>query len=150
MGAEAGSVQVVEAGPRDAGLLVRMPLGLMWLMGGTRDWNLTSAPQGALGGRRIWIPRGRMLGGSSSINSMVWFRGRRDDFDGWGVEGRAWRDVEPAFEAVEALLAPARLADPHPLAEALQGLFGGNGDAPPTPEFERRGAFRFNLRHGGR
>ena len=148
--ADIGSVLVLEAGPRDSGLLVKAPLGLVWLMGGRRDWRFRSAPQAALGGRRIAIPRGRMLGGSSSINSMVWFRGRRDDFDHWNVEGWRWADVEPAFVAIEALLTPARLADPHPLSEALQTLLGGNGIAPPTPEYESAGVFHFNMRRGRR
>jgi len=148
--AEAGSVLVVEAGPRDSGFLVKAPMGLIWLMGSRRDWRFQSTPQSALGGRRIRIPRGRMLGGSSSINSMVWFRGRRDDFDSWGVDGWRWADVSPAFDAVEARLTPQRLAAPHPLTEALEHLFGGNGDTPPTPEYDSGGVFHFNLRRGRR
>ena len=148
--ADVGSVLALEAGPRDSGPLVKAPLGLVWLMGGRRDWRFRSTPQAALGGRRIAIPRGRMLGGSSSINSMVWFRGRRDDFDNWNVDGWRWTDVEPAFKAVEAHLTPVRLADPHPLSETLQRLLGGNSTAPPTPEYESAGVFHFNMRHGRR
>ncbi len=149
-GAGAGSVAVVEAGPSDAHPLVKMPLGLIWLIGSGRDWRLRSAPQKGLGGRRIKIPRGRMLGGSGSINSMVWFRGTQADFDNWQVPGWAWDDVAPAFEAVEAKLTPAPLTAPHPLVRALGRVFGANEDANPTPERESAGVFRFNLRKGRR
>ena len=145
-----GRVAVLEAGPRDTGPLVKVPFGLIWLMGSRRDWRLQSAPQKALGGRRVKIPRGRMLGGSGSINSMVWFRGRRDDFDGWGVPGWAAADVWPDFDAVEARLAPTRLPSPHPLAEALGRTLGSNGAAPPTPEYESAGVFHANMRNGRR
>lgn len=147
---EAGSVLLVEAGPRDTGLTVRMPLGLVRLMGSRRDWRYRSTPQAGLGGRSLAIPRGRLLGGSASINSMVWLRGRRDDFDGWSLDGWRWRDVEPVFEAIEARMTPARLADPHPLSDAFQSLFGGNGLAPPTPERASGGVFHFNMRRGRR
>ena len=105
---EAGSVLLIEAGPTARHPLVSMPFGLVWLMGGARDWCFKSAPQAALGGRRIAIPRGRMVGGPGSINSMVWFRGRKSDFDAWDLPGWRWQDVEPAFEAVEAKLKPAQ------------------------------------------
>lgn len=149
---EAGSVLVVEAGPSDRWPLVRMPFGLVWTMGSKRrDWRYRSAPQKALGGRQIAIPRGRMLGGSGSINSMVWFRGRADDFDNWYVPGWTWSDVAPAFDAVEAHLRPKRLATPHALSEALAGLLGGNDlDSAPTPERESAGVCRFNLAKGRR
>ena len=149
---EAGSVLVVEAGPSDRWPLVRMPFGLVWIMGSKRrDWRYRSAPQAALGGRQIAIPRGRMLGGSGSINSMVWFRGRADDFDNWQVPGWSWADVAPAFDAVEARLCPARLATPHALTEALSGVLGGNDpQAAPTPERESAGVCRFNLQNGRR
>ncbi len=149
---QAGSVLVVEAGPSDRWPLVRMPFGLVWTMGSkTRDWRYRSAPQPGADGRRIGIPRGRMLGGSGSINSMLWFRGCASDFDVWNVEGWAWSDVAPAFEAVEAALRPGRLATPHPLTEALGGLFGANDPtAPPTPEHQSAGVGYFNLHNGRR
>ncbi len=62
--AELGSVLVIEAGPKDSGVLVKVPFALIWLMGGRRDWRLTSAPQKKLAGRSLKIPRGKMLGGS--------------------------------------------------------------------------------------
>jgi choline dehydrogenase len=148
---QAGSVTVIEAGLSDQSLLVKMPLGLAWMIGNPkRDWCYKSAPQPGLGGRQLNIPRGRMVGGSGSINSMVWFRGRRDDFDNWDVPGWAWSDVEPAFEAVEAKLQPARMRGAHPLTKGLNALFPANGSAAPTPEFESGGVFRFNMDNGMR
>ena len=149
---EAGSVLVVEAGPTDRSPLVKMPFGLVWLMGSrNRDWRYKSAPQTQLGGRQLDIPRGRMLGGSGSINSMVWFRGRRDDFDRWAVPGWDWAEVGPAFEEVEARLTPGRLATPHPVTKALGTMFRANDPtASPSPEFESAGVYRFNMRNGRR
>ena len=144
----AGTVCVVEAGPSERWPLVRMPFGLIWLMGSRRDWRYRSAPMAGIGGRSIAIPRGRMVGGSGSINSMVWFRGRRDDFDGWRIPGWTWAEVEAAFEAVEERIAPRRLATPHPLTERLGNLLPANDQAP-TPEYESAGVCRYNL-HGGR
>ena len=148
--AGAGTIAVVEAGPSDAHPFVKIPFALIWLMGSRRDWKFMSAPQKALGGRQIKIPRGKMVGGSGSINSMVWFRGRADDFDGWGVDGWSWQDVEPAFEAVESHLTPTAFASPHPSVRKLAGLFGANSPTNPTPERESGGVFRFNMRRGRR
>ena len=147
---DAGSVLLVEAGPNEKHPLVTMPFGLFWLMGSRRDWRYTSAPQSALNGRHVAIPRGRMVGGSGSINSMVWFRGRADDFDGWGVRGWSWASVVPAFEAVEARIQPQVFKDAHPLIAKLSPLFGANRNAPPSPERESAGVFRFNMSGGRR
>ena len=147
---EMGSVLVLEAGPKDSGPLVSVPFGLVWLMGGKRDWRFLSSPQKALGGRQLKIPRGKMLGGSSSINSMVWFRGRYDDFDGWNVPGWSGEDVWPEFDEVEAELQPSRLAAPHPLSKSFALTLGSNGIAPPTPEYESAGVFHVNMENGQR
>lgn len=149
---EAGRVLVIEAGPSDRSPLVKMPFGLVWMMGSkTRDWRYVSAPQAGLGGRRLNIPRGRMLGGSGSINSMVWFRGRADDFRAWNTPGWDWPEVEAAFEEVEARLTPAPLATPHPVTQALSTMFKANDPAAnPSPERESAGVFRYNMRNGRR
>jgi choline dehydrogenase-like flavoprotein len=145
-----GTICVVEAGPSDAVPHVKIPFGLLYTMGSGRDWRHRSSSQAAAHGRNIKIPRGRMLGGSSSINSMVWFRGREDDFDNWNLPGWRWAEVEPEFAEVEAAIRPQRLPDPHELSEAFGRSLGANGFAPPTPERESAGVFHTNMRHGRR
>lgn len=146
-----GTVAVLEAGPGDRDPLVRVPFGLVWLIGSRRDWRRSTVPQAAAGGRRIDVPRGRLVGGSGSINSMVWFRGRRDDWDAWDQPGWRWAEIEADFEAVEARVGPARIPDPHPLAEAFGATFGANDpSAPPTPERESAGVSHCNMSRGGR
>lgn len=148
---EAGSVLLIEAGPTDRSPLVKMPFGLIWLIGSARrDWCYQSNPQKHLGGRRLAVTRGRMVGGSGSINSMVWFRGRRDDFDNWELPGWSWADVAPAFESIEARLTPSQMNGAHPLSEALHSMFPGCGTEPPTPEYESAGVFAFNMVGGRR
>ena len=146
----AGTIGVLEAGPTNAVPQVKIPFGLAYTRGSKRDWQFLSTPQTALGGRRINVTRGKMLGGSSSINSMVWFRGRRDDFDNWQVPGWSGADVEADFEAIEERLAPRRFANPHPTSEAFALSLGDNGHAPPTPEREGAGVFHLNLHDGAR
>ena len=143
----AGSVLLLEAGPSDRHPLIQTPMGLIWVMGSKRDWCFTTTPQKAAGNREIKVPRGRMVGGSGSINSMVWFRGRRDDFDNWNVQGWSYEEVAPAFEAVEAALKPSRLATPHPLTTGLASIFP---ETTPTPETESSGVFAYNLVGGRR
>ena len=138
----AGSVLLLEAGPPETHPFVSVPMGLVWLIGGPRDWSFKTTPQEAAGGRQIGVPRGRMVGGSGSINSMVWFRGRADDFDGWNVPGWTFGELYPAFEAVESKLRPKRLSGAHPLAEGLTGLFP---ETSPTPETESAGVFEHNM-----
>ena len=145
-----GTIAVLEAGFTNKVPQVKIPFGLVWTRGSKRDWQFKSRPAEELGGRSIDVTRGKMLGGSSSINSMVWFRGRRDDFDHWDVDGWSWQDVEGDFEAVESLLKPTRFVDPHPLSAAYGLALGDNGNAPPTPERESAGVFDVNLHNGAR
>ena len=145
-----GTIAVLEAGLTNAVPQVRIPLGLVWTRGSKRDWQFLSKPRKEVGDRQIGVTRGKMLGGSSSINSMVWFRGRRDDFDNWNVPGWAWADVEADFEAVETIMQPSRFADPHPLSSAYALGLGDNGEAAPTPERESAGVFDVNMRNGAR
>lgn len=145
------TICVIEAGPSDADLRVKIPFGLVNLMGGSRDWSRKTVAQKNLGGRQVSVPRGKMLGGSGSINSMAWFRGRSDDFDAWSLEGWRWSDVAPAFDKVEEALAPVRLANPHPLSERFGMAFGANDpSAAPTPERESAGICHANLHNGRR
>ncbi len=148
--ADIGSVGVLEAGPGDHVPQVKIPFGLLYTMGSSRDWRFRSTPQAQAGNRQINVNRGRMIGGSSSINSMVWFRGRTDDFDNWAQPGWYWRDVERDFQEVESLIKPQRLVDPHPLSEAFGTVFKANQPTPPTPERESAGVFFTNTRNARR
>ncbi len=104
--AEAGhSVIVVEYGGSDAGPFIQMPGALSFPMNMRRyDWGLKTEPEPALGGRVLPVPRGKVVGGSSSINGMVWVRGHARDFDHWveaGAEGWSFADVLPYFKRQE-------------------------------------------------
>jgi len=138
----AGSVLVLEAGPPETHPFVSMPFGLVWLLGTERDWRYQTVPQEAAGDRKIAVPRGRMVGGSGSINSMVWFRGRDADFDAWETPGWGAADVAPAFEAVEDALKPERLLHAHPLSRGMATIFN---DTTPDPDRESAGLFRHNM-----
>ncbi|MEL6913883.1 MAG: GMC oxidoreductase [Pseudomonadota bacterium] len=144
-----GRVLVLEAGASDLHPLVAMPMGLTWLMGSSRDWKLETIQMEGAGGRRVAAPRGKMLGGSGSINSMVWFRGRAADFDAWGVDGWRAADVESAFAAVEERLAPVQLAHTHPLTRGLEAMLPTNSGTP-TPDRESAGVFSHNIKGGRR
>ena len=103
---EAGhSVLVLEYGGSDAGPLIQMPAALSYPMNMSRyDWGFVTEPEPMLGGRRLAVPRGKVLGGSSSINGMVFVRGHARDFDHWaeaGASGWAWADVLPYFRRME-------------------------------------------------
>ncbi|MEZ5847749.1 MAG: choline dehydrogenase [Geminicoccaceae bacterium] len=99
------SVLVIEAGGSDAGPFVQMPAALSYPMGmKTYDWGYRSEPEPHLGGRRLQCPRGRVIGGSSSINGMVYVRGHACDFDRWetmGATGWGYRHVLPYFRRME-------------------------------------------------
>lgn len=104
--AEAGhSVLVVEFGGSDAGPFIQMPGALSYPMNMARyDWGLKSEPEPHLGGRVLATPRGKVVGGSSSINGMVYVRGHAHDFDHWeeaGAQGWAYADVLPYFKRME-------------------------------------------------
>ena len=99
------SVLVIEAGGSDAGPLIQMPAALSYPMNMARyDWGYQAEPEPALGHRRLAAPRGKVIGGSSSINGMVYVRGHAHDFDHWdasGAQGWAFADVLPYFKRME-------------------------------------------------
>jgi choline dehydrogenase len=107
----AAQVLLVEAGGSDRSLLVRMPAGIARLGTPKVNWLYETVPQAAMGGRRMFWPRGKLLGGSSSINAMVYIRGQAADYDRWrqlGNAGWSYADVLPFFKAAEK---NERLAD---------------------------------------
>jgi choline dehydrogenase len=100
------SVILLEAGPRDKSMLVHMPAGVGTLMKakGDHNWAFETVPQKHLNNRKLFQPRGRGWGGSSSINGMVYIRGHARDYDDWrqlGLSGWAYRDVLPYFKRAE-------------------------------------------------
>jgi len=104
--AEAGqSVLVIEHGGTDWGPLIQMPAALSYPMNMARyDWGYLSEPEPHLGGRRLACPRGKVIGGSSSINGMVYVRGHAHDYDHWaeaGARGWGYADVLPYFKRME-------------------------------------------------
>ena len=99
------SVLVLEAGGHDRRLWINMPIGYGKTFYDARvNWKFEAQPDPALQGRRIYFPRGKVVGGSSSINAMVYCRGLPGDFDDWarlGNTGWAWDDVRPVYERFE-------------------------------------------------
>lgn len=99
------SVLVLEAGGTDRRFYVQMPLGYgKTFFDPAVNWNYKAEPDPGLGGNVDHWPRGKLLGGSSSINAMVWIRGAREDFDDWrdaGNPGWGYDDLLPAFKALE-------------------------------------------------
>jgi choline dehydrogenase-like flavoprotein len=84
-------VVLLEAGPPDRHPLIRVPAGFAELFDSKVDWGYRTVQQPSLGGRRIYWPRGKTLGGSSSINAMMWVRGLPADYDEWGkIAGPGW------------------------------------------------------------
>jgi choline dehydrogenase-like flavoprotein len=94
------SVLLVEAGPPDSEQAVHIPLAFSRLFRSPLDWDYSSGPEPGLGGREIYVPRGRVLGGSSSLNAMIYIRGNPLDYDEWGP-GWSWEEVLPYFKRAE-------------------------------------------------
>ena len=99
------SVAIVEAGGRDSSPWIHIPVGYFKTMGNPNtDWCYHTEPDPGLNGRSLPWPRGKVLGGSSSINGLLYVRGQPQDFDGWrqmGNTGWAWDDVLPYFKRSE-------------------------------------------------
>jgi len=132
-------VLVLEAGSRDKGLMFHMPAGIAEILPPEKqhksNWNYWTAPQRHLNGRKLYWPRGKALGGSSSINGMVYIRGHGSDYDHWsqlGCTGWGWADVLPYFRRAESSergacdwhggdgpLHTSTRVLPHPLTEAF-------------------------------
>jgi choline dehydrogenase-like flavoprotein len=98
-------VALIEAGPPDTSVLIHCPAGLALLAkNGQANWSLQTVPQPGLNGRRGHQPRGKVLGGSSSVNAMVYARGHTSDYDGWAAQGNpgwSFAEVLPYFKRAE-------------------------------------------------
>jgi choline dehydrogenase len=99
-------VLLLEAGPPDTADEIHIPAAVNLLFQTAYDWNYQTIPQDRLGGRSIYWPRGRVLGGSSSINAMIYIRGSRRDYDSWrddyGCDGWGYTDLLPYFLRAES------------------------------------------------
>lgn len=150
---EDGSAQValLEAGPADSSALVQCPAGIAGMAKlGHFNWALQTVPQAGLGGRRGYQPRGKVLGGSSAVNAMIYLRGQPKDYDWWasrGNEGWGWEDVQPWFlksennsrgsDEFHAQGGPLHVSDlqqPNPLAQAFVDA-GVQAGYPRNPDF---------------
>lgn len=164
-------VLLVEAGPKDGSWQLSMPAALAYPLRGTRfNWAYETEPQAELNNRTLFWPRGRVLGGSSSINGMVWIRGHARDYDNWyrqGLDGWAYAEVLPYFKRLEAwseggntyrggdgLVGIQRGSYPNPLFDAYIEA-GGAAGFPVSEDFnghqfEGFGRFDMNIRKGRR
>ena len=167
----ANRVVLLEAGPRDTNPWIHIPLGYGKTMTDPSvNWCYETEPEPNLDNRRIFWPRGRVLGGSSSINGLVYIRGQAEDFDHWrqlGNPGWSFEDVLPYFRRSEdqirgaddlhgtgGPLAVSDVRDRHPLCEAMveSALAAG---IPPTKDFngpsqEGVGYYQLTTRNGRR
>ena len=95
------SVCLLEAGGKDNWIWFHIPVGYLFAIGNPRaDWMFKTESEAGLNGRVLNYPRGKVLGGSSAINAMIYMRGQREDYDNWrqiGLQGWGWDDVKPIF-----------------------------------------------------
>ncbi|KQX19515.1 MULTISPECIES: GMC family oxidoreductase [unclassified Sphingomonas] len=165
------SVLLIEAGGRDNGFWLKIPVGYGRTIADPRvNWKYMTEPNPALGGRRIYWPRGKTLGGSSSINGLIYIRGQAQDYDQWrqlGNEGWSYDDVLPFFRRAEdqengedeyhgsgGPLAVTNLVERNPLCDALIASAEANG-IPHNPDFngarqEGVGYYQATIRNGRR
>jgi choline dehydrogenase len=114
------TVLLIEAGGSDRRLTVRAPLAAPLQYGTSLDWAYETEPEPGCANRRITQPRGRVLGGTSAMNAMVWVKGSNLDYDGWQLPGWGWKDVAPVFARIEH--GPMRITrSPYP--DELSGRF---------------------------
>ena len=147
-------ILLLEAGRSDRGPITQIPLGLTQAMHNPRyDWKLESAPHAHLNGAVAKIPRGKILGGSGSINSMLYIRGRRSDYDEWGLKGWDGQTVWRAFDALEQHVLTTAQASPNRLCQDFIAA-GTRLQLPEAQDFNQNqeglGLYRVNMRRGKR
>jgi choline dehydrogenase-like flavoprotein len=126
-------VLLLEAGGEDRRREIAIPAAFSKLFRSEVDWAYETEPEPELGGRRIHWPRGKMLGGSSSLNAMMAIPGHHADFDGWaalGADGWSWTGVAPFLDRARETLALEELRDPNPLTHAFLAAARELGIAP--------------------
>lgn len=128
-------VAVIEAGPQDTADEIHLPVAFPSLFKSPLDWDYDTEPEAGLQFRRAYLPRGRVVGGSSSMNAMIYIRGARADYDGWaagGADGWSFDEVLPyfmkaednergkdAYHGVGGPLAVSESRSRHPLGDAF-------------------------------
>jgi choline dehydrogenase len=164
-------VLLVEAGGKDSSFWIHIPVGYGRTIADPKvNWMYTTEPNPALGGRQIYWPRGKVLGGSSSINGLIYIRGQAEDYDHWrqlGNQGWGYDDVLPYFRRAEdqergedthhgvgGPLSVTDLVERNPLCDAFIGSAVANG-VPHNPDFngaqqEGAGYFQATVRKGRR
>jgi choline dehydrogenase len=114
-------VLLLEAGPRDRSIWIHLPIGYgKTMFHPVYNWGFQTDPEPTMNGRRIYWPRGRGLGGSSSINGLIYVRGQREDYDRWaaaGNKGWGWDEVLPYFR--RSLFSVSDIGAKHELMEAI-------------------------------
>ena len=148
-------VLLLEAGPADYPW-TRIPVGYARMITNPAvNWLYSSEPEAGTNGRRLPVPRGRLLGGSSSINGLAFVRGQAQDFDTWaqmGNRGWSYQEVLPFFKRMESYQArrrrpsfvaaagPLRITNPQPRDPLFKSLIAGcrPGRHPPQPRLQRR------------
>jgi choline dehydrogenase-like flavoprotein len=165
------SVCLLEAGKPDDSLMINVPIGIISLLSSkTYNWHFHTEPQANLNGRKLYWPRGKTLGGSSSINAMIYMRGVPADYDEWeslGAPGWGWNALFPIFKQLEnnerganafhgagGELNVADLRRPNPLAQlfieaALQAGLPANPDFNGTTQ-EGAGRYQVTQKNGRR
>ncbi|HEX4035691.1 MAG TPA: GMC family oxidoreductase N-terminal domain-containing protein [Solirubrobacteraceae bacterium] len=162
------TVALLEAGGSDRQAEIQTPIAFPAVFKSSIDWDLLGEPEPGLDNRRLYLPRGRVIGGCGSINAMIYARGNRADYDGWaagGAEGWAYQDVLPYFrrsednergeDAYHGVGGPLSISDSrsmHPLVDAMIEAATQAGHER-NPDFngarqEGAGRFQFNQRDG--
>jgi choline dehydrogenase-like flavoprotein len=157
------TVALLEAGAEDTRPEIHIPAAFPVLFKSSWDWDLLGEPEPGLDNRRLYLPRGRMLGGCSSINAMIYVRGNRVDYDGWaaaGCDGWSYDDVLPYFRRSEdnergadtfhGAGGPMRVADSrsmHPLVDTMleAARLAGHEHNPDFNGPRQEGVGRFQL-----
>ena len=163
------SVLLIEAGGSDAKFWIKTPIGYgITFFDKKVNWRFNSVPDKGLLDRTLYVPRGKVIGGSSSINAMVYARGAKSDFDDWrdaGNPGWGWDEVKPTFEAIERrvtkdgtelgsgpLTVSDRQNDYHPLkrffTKAVKQLQLASADDGVAQGEEGLGPYLINTRNG--
>lgn len=164
-------VAVIEAGGKDNWIWYHIPVGYLFAIGNPRsDWMFKTEGIPGLDGRSLAYPRGKVIGGSSAINAMIYMRGQAADYDGWrqlGLRDWGWDDVLPVFKAQEDHYLGAtalhgaggewKVAEPRSRWEILDAFIGAAEQTgiPPTADFntgdnEGCGYFHVNQQNGRR